>query len=64
MYDIGYSPYRVIEITALSLFHGNSQSRDQKPDFWNSFTKQIQKFLRPGNAKLKEPETKEAKKEQ
>ena len=40
------------EIKALSLFQGNPQSSDQKPDFWNSSTKQTQKG--PGTKKSKE----------
>ena len=39
------------EIKALSLFQGNPQSSDQKPDFWNSSTKQTQKG--PGTKKSK-----------
>ena len=39
------------EIKALSLLQGNPQSSDQKPDFWNSSTKQTQKG--PGTKKSK-----------
>ena len=46
-----------------SFFEGHPQSSDQKPDFWNSFTKQVQQFLCTSNTWLKGLETKKAKKE-
>ena len=42
MYKIGLCPERVIEMRALSLFQGNPENSDLKPDFWNGFTKQTQ----------------------
>ena len=51
----------MIEIKALSFFQGNPQICDQKPDSYNSFTKQTQQFPCTSNAWLKGPETKKAK---
>ena len=39
----------MFQIKALSYFQGILQSNDQKPDFWNSFTEQTQKFLCTSN---------------
>ena len=54
----------MIVIKALSSFQENTQSSDQKPDVWNSFTKQTKQFLCTSNSQLKGPETKKPNKEQ
>ena len=61
MYKIGKLP-KEIEIKALSLFQGNSQTSDLKHDFWKSFTKQMQLFPSTSHTQLKISETKKAKK--
>ena len=52
----------MIVIKALSLFHGNPQTSDLKPDFWNCFKKKH--FPCTSNTQLKGSEKEKAKKVQ
>ena len=52
----------MIVIKALSLFHGNPQTSDLKPDFWNCFKKK-QHFPCTSNTQLKGSEKEKAKKD-
>ena len=61
MYKIGKLP-KEIEIKALSLFQGHSQTSDLKHDFWKSFTKQMELFPSTSHTQLQISETKKAKK--
>ena len=54
----------MLEIKGFSVFQGNPQSSDEKPDFWNRFTEDTQGILCTSNVYLKKPETKKAKKEE